>query len=169
MQKVETCSDTQLASITWAFLFCSNNSHHHHHHHHHLPPFQDCQMTFYECSACTGHNVVESMVHLARWAKIMAFLSLCNGKTKTIIVLVWIWSNCLLEQLSKWDYFCTETRNIIESQMFNLFCVGGTKGFLLSACYRRTKQKAVSTKWKYLALFTISLLWSAQSNIHVIV
>uniref|UniRef100_A0A671YUG5 Calcium release activated channel regulator 2A n=1 Tax=Sparus aurata TaxID=8175 RepID=A0A671YUG5_SPAAU len=27
---------------------------------------KDCQMTFYECSACSGHNVVESMVHLAR-------------------------------------------------------------------------------------------------------
>uniref|UniRef100_A0AAX7SS64 EF-hand domain-containing protein n=1 Tax=Astatotilapia calliptera TaxID=8154 RepID=A0AAX7SS64_ASTCA len=27
---------------------------------------KDCQMTFYECSACSGYNVVESMVHLAR-------------------------------------------------------------------------------------------------------
>uniref|UniRef100_A0AAX7TKV4 EF-hand domain-containing protein n=1 Tax=Astatotilapia calliptera TaxID=8154 RepID=A0AAX7TKV4_ASTCA len=26
---------------------------------------KDCQMTFYECSACSGYNVVESMVHLA--------------------------------------------------------------------------------------------------------
>ncbi|XP_036963611.1 ras and EF-hand domain-containing protein homolog isoform X1 [Acanthopagrus latus] len=30
---------------------------------------KDCQMTFYECSACSGHNVVESMVHLARLLK----------------------------------------------------------------------------------------------------
>ncbi|KAI3371576.1 hypothetical protein L3Q82_024140, partial [Scortum barcoo] len=30
---------------------------------------KDCQMTFYECSACSGHNVVESMVHLARILK----------------------------------------------------------------------------------------------------
>lgn len=30
------------------------------------PPFQDCQMTFYECSACSGQNVMESMIHLAR-------------------------------------------------------------------------------------------------------
>uniref|UniRef100_A0A7N6B3J0 EF-hand domain-containing protein n=1 Tax=Anabas testudineus TaxID=64144 RepID=A0A7N6B3J0_ANATE len=29
----------------------------------------DCQMTFYECSAYSGHNVVESMVHLARILK----------------------------------------------------------------------------------------------------
>ncbi|TKS73166.1 Ras-related protein [Collichthys lucidus] len=27
---------------------------------------KECQMTFYECSACSGHNVAESMVHLAR-------------------------------------------------------------------------------------------------------
>uniref|UniRef100_A0A672ZUB8 Ras and EF-hand domain-containing protein homolog n=1 Tax=Sphaeramia orbicularis TaxID=375764 RepID=A0A672ZUB8_9TELE len=27
---------------------------------------KDCQMSFYECSACSGHNVFESMVHLAR-------------------------------------------------------------------------------------------------------
>ncbi|KAA8590609.1 hypothetical protein FQN60_014543 [Etheostoma spectabile] len=26
---------------------------------------QDCQMISYECSACSGHNVVESMIHLA--------------------------------------------------------------------------------------------------------
>lgn len=31
-----------------------------------LALLQDCQMTFYECSACSGHNVMESMVHLAR-------------------------------------------------------------------------------------------------------
>ncbi|XP_039990131.1 ras and EF-hand domain-containing protein homolog isoform X1 [Xiphias gladius] len=30
---------------------------------------KDCQMTFYECSACSGHNVVEPMVHLARILK----------------------------------------------------------------------------------------------------
>ncbi|XP_062276838.1 EF-hand calcium-binding domain-containing protein 4B [Scomber scombrus] len=30
---------------------------------------KDCQMTFYECSACSGHNVMESMVHLARILK----------------------------------------------------------------------------------------------------
>ncbi|XP_005734854.1 ras and EF-hand domain-containing protein homolog [Pundamilia nyererei] len=30
---------------------------------------KDCQMTFYECSACSGYNVVESMVHLARILK----------------------------------------------------------------------------------------------------
>uniref|UniRef100_A0A7N6FB30 EF-hand domain-containing protein n=1 Tax=Anabas testudineus TaxID=64144 RepID=A0A7N6FB30_ANATE len=30
---------------------------------------KDCQMTFYECSAYSGHNVVESMVHLARILK----------------------------------------------------------------------------------------------------
>ncbi|XP_008291518.1 ras and EF-hand domain-containing protein homolog [Stegastes partitus] len=30
---------------------------------------KDCQMSFYECSACSGHNVVESMVHLARILK----------------------------------------------------------------------------------------------------
>ncbi|XP_070686730.1 EF-hand calcium-binding domain-containing protein 4B [Pempheris klunzingeri] len=30
---------------------------------------KNCQMTFYECSACSGHNVVEAMVHLARTLK----------------------------------------------------------------------------------------------------
>ncbi|KAM6926224.1 EF-hand calcium-binding domain-containing protein 4B [Lycodopsis pacificus] len=30
---------------------------------------KDCQMTFYECSACTGHSVMESMIHLARILK----------------------------------------------------------------------------------------------------
>ncbi|KAG7214917.1 hypothetical protein INR49_005192, partial [Caranx melampygus] len=30
---------------------------------------KDYQMTFYECSACSGHNVVESMVYLARILK----------------------------------------------------------------------------------------------------
>uniref|UniRef100_UPI003AAA796D EF-hand calcium-binding domain-containing protein 4B n=1 Tax=Centroberyx gerrardi TaxID=166262 RepID=UPI003AAA796D len=30
---------------------------------------KDCQLIFYECSACSGHNVVESMVHLARILK----------------------------------------------------------------------------------------------------
>ncbi|KAF1387121.1 hypothetical protein PFLUV_G00101970 [Perca fluviatilis] len=30
---------------------------------------KDCQMIFYECSACSGHNVVESMIHLARILK----------------------------------------------------------------------------------------------------
>lgn len=30
---------------------------------------KDEQMTFFECSACSGHNVVESMVHLARTLK----------------------------------------------------------------------------------------------------
>ncbi|XP_038562582.1 ras and EF-hand domain-containing protein homolog [Micropterus salmoides] len=30
---------------------------------------KDCQMTFFECSACSGHNVVESMVQLARILK----------------------------------------------------------------------------------------------------
>ncbi|XP_044049694.1 EF-hand calcium-binding domain-containing protein 4B [Siniperca chuatsi] len=30
---------------------------------------KDCQITFYECSACSGHNVVECMVHLARILK----------------------------------------------------------------------------------------------------
>ncbi|XP_035013484.1 EF-hand calcium-binding domain-containing protein 4B [Hippoglossus stenolepis] len=30
---------------------------------------KDCQMAFYECSACSGHNVLESMVHLARILK----------------------------------------------------------------------------------------------------
>ncbi|XP_029009714.1 EF-hand calcium-binding domain-containing protein 4B [Betta splendens] len=30
---------------------------------------KECQMTFYECSACSGHNVVEAMVHLARILK----------------------------------------------------------------------------------------------------
>ncbi|XP_028264355.1 ras and EF-hand domain-containing protein homolog [Parambassis ranga] len=30
---------------------------------------KDCLMTFYECSACSGYNVVESMVHLARILK----------------------------------------------------------------------------------------------------
>ncbi|XP_059190591.1 EF-hand calcium-binding domain-containing protein 4B [Centropristis striata] len=30
---------------------------------------KDCQMTFYECSAFSGHNVVESMIHLARILK----------------------------------------------------------------------------------------------------
>ncbi|XP_022605631.1 ras and EF-hand domain-containing protein homolog isoform X2 [Seriola dumerili] len=30
---------------------------------------RDYQMTFYECSACSGHNVVESMVYLARILK----------------------------------------------------------------------------------------------------
>uniref|UniRef100_A0A3Q4BUT6 EF-hand domain-containing protein n=1 Tax=Mola mola TaxID=94237 RepID=A0A3Q4BUT6_MOLML len=36
---------------------------------------KDCQMTFFECSACSGHNVVESMVHLA---------SLYKEKEKTV-------------------------------------------------------------------------------------
>ncbi|XP_029953101.1 ras and EF-hand domain-containing protein homolog [Salarias fasciatus] len=30
---------------------------------------KDCQMTFYECSARSGHNVVDSMLHLARILK----------------------------------------------------------------------------------------------------
>ncbi|XP_068170310.1 EF-hand calcium-binding domain-containing protein 4B isoform X2 [Antennarius striatus] len=30
---------------------------------------KDCQMTFYECSAFSGHSVVESMIHLARILK----------------------------------------------------------------------------------------------------
>ncbi|XP_049429537.1 EF-hand calcium-binding domain-containing protein 4B [Epinephelus fuscoguttatus] len=30
---------------------------------------KDCQMIFYECSAYSGHNVVESMIHLARILK----------------------------------------------------------------------------------------------------
>uniref|UniRef100_A0A3Q0RQV7 Calcium release activated channel regulator 2A n=1 Tax=Amphilophus citrinellus TaxID=61819 RepID=A0A3Q0RQV7_AMPCI len=30
---------------------------------------KDCELTFYECSACSGYNVVESMVHLARILK----------------------------------------------------------------------------------------------------
>ncbi|KAM4572606.1 EF-hand calcium-binding domain-containing protein 4B [Odontesthes bonariensis] len=30
---------------------------------------KDCQMTFYECSACSGYNVEESMVYLARILK----------------------------------------------------------------------------------------------------
>ncbi|XP_068459009.1 EF-hand calcium-binding domain-containing protein 4B isoform X1 [Clinocottus analis] len=30
---------------------------------------KDCQLTFYECSACSGHNVMESMIHLARILK----------------------------------------------------------------------------------------------------
>ncbi|XP_056273681.1 EF-hand calcium-binding domain-containing protein 4B isoform X1 [Pseudoliparis swirei] len=30
---------------------------------------KDYQMTFYECSACSGHNVMESMIHLARILK----------------------------------------------------------------------------------------------------
>ncbi|XP_037306440.2 EF-hand calcium-binding domain-containing protein 4B [Pungitius pungitius] len=30
---------------------------------------KDCQMTFYECSACSGQNVMESMIHLARILK----------------------------------------------------------------------------------------------------
>ncbi|KAK5598868.1 hypothetical protein CRENBAI_002989 [Crenichthys baileyi] len=30
---------------------------------------KDCQMTFFECSACSGYNVAESMVHLARILK----------------------------------------------------------------------------------------------------
>ncbi|XP_032379742.1 ras and EF-hand domain-containing protein homolog [Etheostoma spectabile] len=30
---------------------------------------KDCQMISYECSACSGHNVVESMIHLARILK----------------------------------------------------------------------------------------------------
>ncbi|KAF3854542.1 hypothetical protein F7725_022597, partial [Dissostichus mawsoni] len=30
---------------------------------------KDCQMTFYECSACTGRNVAESMINLARILK----------------------------------------------------------------------------------------------------
>ncbi|KAK5928380.1 hypothetical protein CgunFtcFv8_013447 [Champsocephalus gunnari] len=30
---------------------------------------KDCQMTLYECSACTGRNVAESMIHLARILK----------------------------------------------------------------------------------------------------
>ncbi|KAM4618189.1 EF-hand calcium-binding domain-containing protein 4B [Polymixia lowei] len=30
---------------------------------------KDCQLIFYECSACSGHNVMEAMVHLARILK----------------------------------------------------------------------------------------------------
>ncbi|XP_057693263.1 EF-hand calcium-binding domain-containing protein 4B [Corythoichthys intestinalis] len=30
---------------------------------------KDCQMTFFECSACSGHNVLEAMLHLARTLK----------------------------------------------------------------------------------------------------
>ncbi|KAJ8002895.1 hypothetical protein DPEC_G00163710 [Dallia pectoralis] len=30
---------------------------------------KDCQLIFYECSACSGHNVVDSIVHLARILK----------------------------------------------------------------------------------------------------
>ncbi|XP_056138222.1 EF-hand calcium-binding domain-containing protein 4B [Lampris incognitus] len=30
---------------------------------------QDCQLIFFECSACSGHNVMESMIHLARILK----------------------------------------------------------------------------------------------------
>ncbi|XP_069018348.1 EF-hand calcium-binding domain-containing protein 4B [Embiotoca jacksoni] len=30
---------------------------------------KDCQITFYECSACSGYNVMEPMVHLARILK----------------------------------------------------------------------------------------------------
>uniref|UniRef100_A0A6Q2X177 EF-hand domain-containing protein n=1 Tax=Esox lucius TaxID=8010 RepID=A0A6Q2X177_ESOLU len=30
---------------------------------------KDCQLIFYECSACSGHNVVDSVVHLARILK----------------------------------------------------------------------------------------------------
>ncbi|XP_061532849.1 EF-hand calcium-binding domain-containing protein 4B isoform X2 [Phycodurus eques] len=30
---------------------------------------KDCQMTFFECSACSGHNVMEAMLHLARTLK----------------------------------------------------------------------------------------------------
>lgn len=30
---------------------------------------KDCRITFFECSACSGHNVLDSMVHLARILK----------------------------------------------------------------------------------------------------
>lgn len=30
---------------------------------------KDCQLIFYECSACSGQNVVDSLVHLARILK----------------------------------------------------------------------------------------------------
>lgn len=30
---------------------------------------QECQMTFFECSACSGHHVLDSMVHMARILK----------------------------------------------------------------------------------------------------
>ncbi|KAM9815096.1 EF-hand calcium-binding domain-containing protein 4B isoform 1-T6 [Syngnathus typhle] len=30
---------------------------------------KDCQMTFFECSACSGYNVMEAMLHLARTLK----------------------------------------------------------------------------------------------------
>lgn len=32
---------------------------------------KNCQMTFYECSACSGCNVMESMVSMARWVKVL--------------------------------------------------------------------------------------------------
>ncbi|XP_056273683.1 EF-hand calcium-binding domain-containing protein 4B isoform X2 [Pseudoliparis swirei] len=32
---------------------------------------KDYQMTFYECSACSGHNVMESMIHLARPQRVL--------------------------------------------------------------------------------------------------
>lgn len=35
---------------------------------------QDCQMIFFECSASSGQNIAESMVHLARWAELKSAL-----------------------------------------------------------------------------------------------
>uniref|UniRef100_A0A6Q2XSK2 EF-hand domain-containing protein n=1 Tax=Esox lucius TaxID=8010 RepID=A0A6Q2XSK2_ESOLU len=41
---------------------------------------KDCQLIFYECSACSGHNVVDSVVHLAR--------SCISTQMKTCLTLV---------------------------------------------------------------------------------
>lgn len=60
-------------------------------------PSQDCQMSFYECSACSGDNVVESMVHLARWAKLKVAAGQQTWNNKQLQ------SNDLLSHLLKLD------------------------------------------------------------------
>lgn len=40
-----------------------------------LTVFQEHQLMFYECSAASGHNVLESMVNLIRWGMCLDFAS----------------------------------------------------------------------------------------------
>lgn len=42
-------------------------------------------MTFYECSACSGYNVMESMASMARWVKAVCAFQIKNRKTKFVL------------------------------------------------------------------------------------
>lgn len=48
------------ACVASQSFFCDSNADHH-------DLSQESQMPFFECSACSGHNVVDPMLHLARW------------------------------------------------------------------------------------------------------